>query len=1169
MIPESTSRHISATLSPPATRQKGSRSLSPKKRSVSISDQKQQTNKHSSLSPRRRKESPDKPPRGKSRNSAGSYNENDGPQNVAGTKPSERTAKASVKDFDRVASRHEDFDSGSSDEALEFTKERYKRRKSHTTNRPDVAPVTRPKQHSKTTSNLPLQKSPPIHANPGDETGSVQRTAKNPSSSDSESSSTGASITEAEKGRLRRQLKRRAILKRKAAQASKAKRDSMSFLDIALAHAASDFVSNVIGQLGLGQPFVFPTSPLAGESELNEEYNLLRWEDDLPSKAKPTKKVYTGSTLLEDLLGWKTKKDRTKQSIRPHSSHDITEDTERSAKGDVSVDEKPKIKFRKNSITTAKITIDPSMQKGSEPIIITVKRSNGSRPAKIDNKDIVNTAQNMTQLEDIGMRLDNGDIQSLNECPTTAKTSTTTQKESGTIIKTVKGSGPAVIDETEIAMVARSMATLQDISMTSDDGDLSGDSSSESKDNGRSDKGQLNADKEEASTHRTDPTPLPSENLTVAEQPNDFDFTVSSDSEDNLQSQQKRPAIAGDDDINSLTYSIEDKARSTPEPPLCKNVNEDSSVAKLIQKFEKEPSMRSRDANCVTTFPPKQRDSINDLAVALSLSADDSLLPYGNETPTYPTLMVEDKAESEAKKNHSTKKNRQTMVSDNHMDELLSKTKEYQERRGIETKSFETTRDEQVPTTTALTASTEGGMSKEPEFIPQVMIVPSKFSAPTVDTRRTVLPIVKVPQICQEHTPVNSSRPCQLICAKLDQGVESENMSASFCDHACVGGESLGTGFRSGPVPVDIDVMVSKIDGMVQRLISAGKLPRGESNNSLTELEQRMGELLRNLAVLKKRRRSTGLKQFPPQVLKPSVPLVVECDRQLQKPNPRISTNEPPASSPSTPIPILPTMGTKELAATMISKTDPVGTGIKPFSNLARIRARRDEAVMRIKEKTQKLSGFTNPINHTGPIPIRASYISSHHCVLERRESSNADMHNDRDKEGNPTPILSKNSKLRGPPRPEVTLALRRENIAKVTFQNPLSRNTKATRSRNQNSSDTTYGVPMSTSDLDMEEWENNELEKLPLLLSKTKSEEQGDARFSTINYDSRRLTSSAHRQNLRHETSVIDECDDTEEEDTEDTDSTSTFGSESDSDRLDRIASMIHELRLRRQRRL
>jgi hypothetical protein len=1159
-----TGTDISGTLLRPATRQLVSRSLSPKKRSHRRGAQQRHPTRRFSLSPSRRKQWSNKSPRRKSRDSGETFNGNNGPQNAASTKSSKRTVKILMNDCDRGTSRHEDVDTGSSDEALEFTKDRYKRRKSHTTNRPDVAAVTRPKQHIKATLIRPFQKAQPVKLNSSDDTISVQRT-DNPSSSECESSTTGASFTEAEKGRLRRQMKRRAMLKRKAAQAAKAKTDSMSFLDGALANAASDFVSLVIGQLGLAQPFVFPTSPLAGESGLNDEYNLLRWEEYLPSKPSTPKKVYTGSTMLEVLLGWEVKEGKSRQSS-PQSSYENIGDTERRLKSDLSVDEKSRIEPRHNSTTTARFTTNPSMKKESEPIAKAVK---GTGPEIIDKKEIVKPGS-MAKSPDTTMILDNVRIISQSECPPTAGTLPLLQKQSESVIKTVKGVGPAVLDEREIAMVARSMAKLQDNSMTSDDGDVSGDFS-HSKENDQYDEGRLKVDNGEVQIHGTDPLPVLSQSLTVSDQMQDFDLVVSSDSEENQQNQRmgSAGAVVGNDDVNSLSNSIEDKAGKAPRPPPSQTEDEDSSVAKLIKKFERELPMRSPAPTCASNFLPKQGGSPYELAVALSLSTDDSILPSsGWEGPTCSTLVMEDQAANEDREIQSTVE-KTSVVPDNHLDELITKIKEHQDERGTQTQSSETTNHKDELESTPCSAFAEASMSHEPEFLPHVMMTPGNSFVQPIDRPTTLQPTAEeFPQGYQCGTAVVQAHDCQLTCPKVNSSIELESMSASLFGYSSLGEESLDTGRTLGPLPVDIDDIVFKIDGVVQRLIKAGKLPGGESDTSFSEFEHRTlqnntAELLRNLAVLKRRRRLTGAKHVPPQLPRQSVPSIVNCDRQLQEPNNRISSVEPRLPSPHT-APILSTTSTKESPSTMMPTSDPSNIGNKPYTNLARIRARRDEAVLRIKETTQKLSCFTNPIIHTGPIPINTSYTFGQSGMLGYRESSNADLLNERN-DSIRTSNLIKKSMHKVPPRPEITFGLHRKNISNVTFQNPDSRNTRT--SLFKKSFDNASVVPISTSDIDMEEWEKVELEKLPLLLSKTKSDEQGEARFSTIHRDSSPLSASAHPQNLRLETSVIAECHENEEEDTDDTDSTDTFGSESDSERLERIAGMIQELRLRRQR--
>jgi hypothetical protein len=1123
---EDTSRHLAATLGPPAvTRRRVSRSLSPKKRSSRKENQKQK--RHSSLSPRRRVRSNSKSPKRKSKLAAGET----GSTLASDVRSPQRTVKTAVseRDFGRSSSRHDDIDSGSSDEALEFTKERYKRKKSRTTNRPDVGPVPRPKQEAKK-STSPRRKQLPVKEDSSYESGSLQGTA-NPSSSEYESSTTGASFTEAEKLRLRRQLKRRAILKRKAAQAAQANRDPLMFMDSALANAATDFVSSLVGQLGLAQPFVFPSSPLTGESELNDEYNLLRWEDDVPPKRKSTNRNAVGISLL-DLFSWDERIVKEEESSRLGSSDDDSDLTQRLSKASRSIHKE-------------------GVAKGQPKTI--------SKPEKVS--------------------------------------SPSQPKNAASITKNRNGSGPVVIDEKQIAQVARTMAKLQDDSMTSDDGETSGDSSSESKRTAGVEVTEkhfdldLSTEVKDQVIEKTGPNTVEEKSVANITEIDVINLAVSSDSDEKFEREKARSNDGGDDDINSLTYSVEEghKVPPTTDEPS-NNENEASSVAKLVKKFEKELPTRRLDSSYVPSLATKQKDGTNDLAVALSLSADDSLLPTTENDGVLQSGNCGKGIETKKPEKKSVRKE-VPEVPINHISELKSKIKEYRERRAEGTATR---------TATVSLASTEACVSSEPEFIPQEMAVNSNARKPDVDINvntatSTTVPIVSDSNWTRSHTAAIPSQHNQSEGAKVNPGFGLGDMSVSLFGHASIGEDTLDTQHSRGPLPVDIDDMVSKIDGVVQRLIMSGKLPGGVSSNNMSDLEQRTlrnntAELLKNLALLKSLRSSTTKRQKDHTAPKSQVPDVIQCDRQSEEAIRRTHHVEHTSSSLPTPSPVSSDFTVNREIINTTPQADSMDA--KPFPNLARIRAKRDEAAMRIREKTQKLSRFGSGALHSGPIPVTMSrssdlipqtrsgkivnQIDSSTTTTRIREPINLSHINEFGSgTGHPSNNLLGSKKQRGPPRPEDLSSLPYGPVKKDIRNSSLHTAARQSLS-NKSLFENTKVVPMSTSDIDMEEWEQMELAKLPLLLSKTKSEEQGESRFTTINYDdtqrrgdaTKRL--STRRESLRQDSSMIDEYDDVEDDDdTDDTDSSGTFGSESDSERLERIASMIQELRLRRQRKL
>jgi hypothetical protein len=1082
-------QHMEITAQPTYTRRRLSRSLSPKKRSHRRArDSNSQPRPHSS-SPRRQMRSASKSPRHKTVRKVverffSDSDESNPPLTQAVRKPNveasimnkEANTLAETADF-----RKHDVDSESSDEALEFTKERYKRRKSRAANRPDTSPISRPKQdktHSPRRPTISPKTATPPKTNriskdkehrdmKNEEKKRSTMESYDSTSSDYQSSTTGASFTEAEKLRLKRQLKSRAILKEKAAKAAARTKDNdpmYGFIDKSLADAASTFVHNLVGQLGLDQPF--------GDEDLTDEYNLLRWDyEDTPKN-----KTNSSTPPFFNILSWGKTDTKNEESSRMETSDEETERTHK-------------------------------MKRLGE---------SSSEDSGVNKKSAARTGSGKNQ--------------------------SSSKRDDSKFTQTVVGSGPAVIDQKEISAVARAMAKPDDNTVTSDEEDSDA------------------AEKPFAQPTDIEGTKqMPSRDLNEGakaednEKLEDLNLAVSSDSEEKLQRQMLEENEKGDDDVNSLTYSLEDsnKAQKVFRVPS-KKLSEDSSVAKLVNKFEYELEMRSPTSSSVGAVRPTKNQSkaavrptknqskaaSKDLAIVLSLSGEDSLVPTEEITETSKQSVKETPRAKHAGLHGVT---HTPVFSDSHQQELKAKIDESYKRRKGHSHTKLTARYEESAHTVISTESRDETTSEAPAFVPAAM--PSSRATKATVTEAS-------------HPLQQSQSQREQASEKLNLRAAFDNLSASLIGQASLGDASFATALSPSPMPLDIDNMVAKIDGVVQRLIMTGKLPGPDDDDQVSDLQQRTlrkntAELLRNLALLKSRHATQHVNKDPVSQTTPHshVPKTVQYDRRRTLAP--ISVALPPPSPPTPP--------------PAPAHSDTHSRGTEPLSNMARIRARRDEAAMRIKERTQRLAGLSSKeqssqqslqYHHSGPIPVPITSTNKDHLAMNHVQPLNHHM----DRSTIPRP-------KGGPPRPEDLSGHVRKPIINTVIPPPQSPMVHKER------------LSMSKSDIEFCEWEKKA--GLEAVLALSRSEEQGMMRPNESHNFMLLHPSRNEPSSLMHAhatTSIIDSeyYDDVNDDDDDGTDFTiettdssgGSYGSESDSERLRRISSMLNELRRRRQQR-
>mmetsp|Transcript_41706 Transcript_41706/g.100035 ORF Transcript_41706/g.100035 Transcript_41706/m.100035 type:complete len:1191 (+) Transcript_41706:169-3741(+) len=439
--------------------------------------------------------------------------------------------------------------------------------------------------------------------------------------------------------------------------------------------------------------------------------------------------------------------------------------------------------------------------------------------------------------------------------------------------------------------------------------------------------------------------------------------------------------------------------------------------------------------------------------------------------------------------------------------------------------------------------------------------------------------------------------------------------------------KSSGVG---GGTKLEMDSLVSKIDGVVQKLIESGKLPSGNDSEGDDLQKRNTAELLKNLAILRSRRANSSVPQKVEQKHEKDDTKDIRSNHEDSKGN---KESLKPKDDDTTDI--TSSLKPKEDDTTVIKSSD--------NSRLAAIRAKRDEAAVRIKEKTERLSDMHTSQQQNGFVTSLMSFPTffaphSAKSVSSRSSSSVAETVRSSRSHGSPPRPEDANS-----PNPIEPGDLPRVSRQKSTFAHlsstrsvddsfsppptrrqrtksaPTRRSKSAPRSstalpsnrpsplnnrRSERPSRALYHHQMmrrdetlrsTASDAALKDWESNELDKLPLILnvsrtdggSRDEYEYPRNQRASTQPkslllpnpYSSKRrptygrriyededLTFGGDDDNTDSDTSGSYTYDETVDTDSGSDDDYDTDGSESDGERLARIAEMVKELKKRQR---
>mmetsp|Transcript_49327 Transcript_49327/g.101793 ORF Transcript_49327/g.101793 Transcript_49327/m.101793 type:complete len:414 (+) Transcript_49327:202-1443(+) len=334
----------------------------------------------------------------------------------------------------------------------------------------------------------------------------------------------------------------------------------------------------------------------------------------------------------------------------------------------------------------------------------------------------------------------------------------------------------------------------------------------------------------------------------------------------------------------------------------------------------------------------------------------------------------------------------------------------------------------------------------------------------------------------------------------------------------------------------NVDNLILNIDDVIHRLINEGKLP-GNGSGKISDFQEmtlrnNTAELLRNLSVLRARRfaepRVSGSNYFEKgSITSPHtfLPGKSQLSQLLESKN---SLKQAASSSARRPE----KDSRNSLLTSSSSRLERSSNRNEQqnVSNLAQIRARRNEAAMRIKQQTHKITYLNNDV---------LSSSTPDHKV----QSKTKQFHPFGSAANNGLRKSGELRRLRVPPRPEGTAS--GLGWKHKTFSADKG-HFKAKK------------IPIvqpSTSDIDMQEWEKIELKKLPLILNPSKTE-RGESLDGYEDYYASPVRSNVY--------DTDDNC--TSYSDDEETTGGESLGSTSDSQRLKHIASMIDELRSRRQ---
>ena len=439
------------------------------------------------------------------------------------------------------------------------------------------------------------------------------------------------------------------------------------------------------------------------------------------------------------------------------------------------------------------------------------------------------------------------------------------------------------------------------------------------------------------------------------------------------------------------------------------------------------------------------------------------------------------------------------------------------------------------------------------------------------------------------------------------------------------------SGFGTG-TKLEMDSLVSKIDGVVQKLIESGKLPSGNDSEGDDLQKRNTAELLKNLAILRSRRAINSVPhQIEQQHEKDDAKNVQSSNHENSK-----SSKESLEPKDDETTDITSSLKPKEDDTTVIKSSD--------TSRLAAIRAKRDEAALRIKEKTERLSDMHALKQEKVLVPSLMSFPTfcaphSAQSVSSRSSSSVAETVRSSRSHGCPPRPEDANSpnpiepgdlprKIRqtstfahlsstrsvddsfSPPSPrrertKSAASRRSKSVPRSSMAFPSSRPNPLSNHRSDRPNQALYRHQMihrdetlrsTASDAALKDWESNEVNKLPLILNVSRTDGGSRDEYESPRnqmtstqpkslllpnpYSSKRRPTYGRRvyadedltfggddgNNTDSDTSgsyTYDETGDTDSGSDHDYD---TDGSESDGERLARIAEMVKELKKRQR---
>ena len=562
-----------------------------------------------------------------------------------------------------------------------------------------------------------------------------------------------------------------------------------------------------------------------------------------------------------------------------------------------------------------------------------------------------------------------------------------------------------------------------------------------------------------------------------------------------------------------------------------------------------------------------------------------------------------------------------------HIRELEAKIKESYDRRKKNAPESESTAPSEGVSSSATRNKSSGNNSK-PLIPPDAPVASKKVAVNYINA------IAKYFQPPSEHATEyvkaiskgeNKASTTNKISVETPEFTNKMVMSAA----QQVASSNLG-GFGTG-TKVEMDSLVSKIDGVIQKLIESGKLPSGNDSEGDDLQKRNTAELLKNLAILRSRRAIS------------SAPHPIEQNHEKDDTKNLQSNHEDSENSKKSRK--IRDDDTADIKSTTTPREDDA-TAIKSSDNsrLAAIRAKRDEAALRIKEKTERLSDMHALKEEKGLVPSLMSFPTfcaphSAQSVSSRSSSSVAETVRSSRSHGcpprpedanSPSPIepgdlprktrqtstfshLSSTRSVDGsfsPPsswreRTKSAPTRRSKSVPRSSAALLSNRPNPLNSHRSERPNQALYHHHMirrdetlrsTASDAALKDWESNEVNKLPLILNVSRTDGGSRDEYESPRnqmtstqpkslllpnpYSSKRRPTYGRRvyadedltfggddgNNTDSDTSgsyTYDETGDTDSGSDHDYD---TDGSESDGERLARIAEMVKELKKRQR---